>query len=30
MGAQDGDNAPLMQNFNLVAWGDIVTALDFK
>lgn len=27
MVAQDGDNAPLMQNFKLVAWGDIVKAL---
>jgi 3-phytase len=30
MVAQDGDNAPLMQNFKLVAWGDIVNALKLK
>jgi 3-phytase len=30
MVAQDGDNAPLMQNFKLVAWGDIVKALRLK
>ncbi|VWX48940.1 phytase [Novosphingobium sp. 9U] len=30
MVAQDGDNAPAMQNFKLVAWGDIVKALQRK
>jgi 3-phytase len=30
MVAQDGDNAPAMQNFKLVAWGDIVKALSLK
>jgi len=30
MMAQDGDNAPAMQNFKLVAWGDIVRVLSLK
>jgi 3-phytase len=30
MVAQDGDNAPAMQNFKLVAWADIVKALSLK
>lgn len=30
MVAQDGDNAPLTQNFKLVAWADIVKALQLR